>query len=69
MGLPAVPSIHDLEAEFERLMMDLAALTTEHRKLKDRAVNIEEHEQHRAKLKAHIAAVRAHIERLRDRSH
>jgi len=54
-----------LEAEHARLFDHMRVLERDHRRLETRGDDLEAHREHRAKLEAHIADLRVHLQRLR----
>jgi hypothetical protein len=57
----------DLAAESERLGRETEALESAHADIQSRPVDLNEHEAHRAKLRAHINALHTHIQRWQHR--
>jgi hypothetical protein len=56
----------ELDAEFAQLRRDFLALKDDHAGIESRSeVNIPEHEDHRAKLRAHIDALHRHVANIR----
>ena len=58
----------DLIVENCRLRATFVALQYEHASLQGRAIDLDEHEHHRAKLRAHLTDLHAHLEKWRNRA-
>lgn len=59
--------IESMTVEHLRLKEITQALSREHEDLKNRPIDMAEHEAHRARLRAHIDELNAHIDRWRNR--